>query len=59
MSKSEKIHVFMESEEDKADKDLGVEWTAPDTPGEITLWFVVDDGRGGIGWVDLKVQVGP
>jgi len=57
--KSEVLNVAFETEEDKKDKDLGVEWTAPAEDGPCTLWFVAADGRGGIGWRKLVVMVGP
>ncbi len=58
-AKSEVLNVAFETEEDKEDKDLGVEWTAPSEDGPCTLWFVAADGRGGIGWRKLVVMVGP
>ena len=34
-----------------------VEWTAPKEPGEIQLYAVIRDRRGGMGWAALKVNV--
>ncbi len=34
-----------------------VEWTAPSVPGVLTLYAVVRDRRGGLGWRSLKVNV--
>jgi len=55
--KSEELHLLFEKEEEKKEKDLGVDWTAPDEAGECYLWFVVSDGRGGIDWHSLTVSV--
>ncbi len=55
--KSEALSLAFETEEDKADKDLSVTWRAPEEPGPCTLWFVVTDGRGGVGWYVLPVAV--
>lgn len=32
-------------------------WTAPDEPGATTLWLVLRDDRGGVGWRQLDVVV--
>jgi hypothetical protein len=32
-------------------------WTAPDHAGAETIWVVVTDGRGGVGWTTLDVEV--
>ena len=37
--------------------DDGVEWTAPDAAGELSLWAVVRDRRGGMGWAELPLRV--
>ncbi|MCA9608437.1 MAG: hypothetical protein KC619_22675 [Myxococcales bacterium] len=36
-----------------------VEWTAPDTPGEVTFWLVVRDGHFGTSWCTATVAVLP
>jgi len=35
------------------------EWTAPHQAGEVTLWTVIRDSRGGVGFREIKVNVGP
>jgi hypothetical protein len=32
-------------------------WTAPATAGEVLLWLVVRDDRGGVGWQSYRVDV--
>ena len=32
-------------------------WTAPSTAGTVTLWVVLRDSRGGIGWKSYRVAV--
>ncbi|MCY0988133.1 hypothetical protein OV203_13425 [Nannocystis sp. ILAH1] len=32
-------------------------WTAPDAPGDYTLWIVVRDDRGGADWRELPIRV--
>jgi hypothetical protein len=32
-------------------------WTAPDEPGEVMLWMVARDDRGGASWVERRVLV--
>jgi hypothetical protein len=32
-------------------------WTVPATPGEVLLWVVVRDDRGGVGWQSYRVDV--
>lgn len=32
-------------------------WTAPDEPGEVVLWMVARDDRGGTSWVERRVSV--
>jgi hypothetical protein len=56
-SKSEGINVILESDEDGEERDLSVVFKAPKEPGEGTLWFVVDDERGGVGWLSVPVMV--
>lgn len=36
---------------------LDVEWTAPDTPGEVLLLATLRDRRGGMAWLSLRAQV--
>jgi hypothetical protein len=54
--KSEALSLAFETEEDKEDKELGVTFTAPDK-GACSVWFVANDGRGGVGWLELPVAV--
>ena len=56
-SKSEAINPILETEEDKKDKSLFGTWYSPPEPEDCSLWFVVDDGRGGVGWYQLDVSV--
>ena len=55
--KTEGINVVLESDEDREDRDLSVTFEAPDDPGTGTIWFVVDDERGGVGWTAIEVVV--
>ena len=55
--KTEGINVLLESDEDREDRDLSVTFEAPAEPGTGTLWFVVDDERGGVGWTAIEVVV--
>ncbi len=32
-------------------------WTAPTTAGDVWLWLVVRDDRGGVGWQGYQVRV--
>ncbi len=32
-------------------------WTAPNTSGDVWLWLVVRDDRGGVGWQSYQVRV--
>jgi hypothetical protein len=34
-------------------------WTAPKGHGEVSLWVVIRDDRGGVGWSAYKLGVGP
>jgi hypothetical protein len=44
--------------EDEADTaSLDNAWTAPATPGEVRLWLVSRDDRGGVGWQSYRVNV--
>ncbi|MFH1530588.1 MAG: hypothetical protein ABIK09_07625 [Pseudomonadota bacterium] len=56
-SKAEGINVILESDQDREDRDLSVNFKAPKEPGAGTLWFVVDDERGGVGWLTIPVVV--
>lgn len=38
-------------------EDIDVEWTAPDEPGEVTVWLVARDDRGGAAWAERHVRV--
>jgi len=39
--------------------DTFVDWTAPADPGPVRMWVVVRDGRGGTGWLERDISVGP
>ena len=56
-SKSEAINPVFETEEDKKEKSLSGKWYSPPEPEDCSLWFVTDDGRGGVGWYQLDVSV--
>lgn len=56
-SKSEAVNPLFETEEDKKDKSLFGTWYSPPEPEDCSLWFVTDDGRGGVGWYQLDVSV--
>jgi hypothetical protein len=46
--------------EDEADqRESANVWTAPSTPGEVTLWVVLRDDRGGVGWQRYRIAVSP
>jgi hypothetical protein len=32
-------------------------WTAPTTAGDVRIWLVIRDDRGGVGWQSYRVQV--
>jgi hypothetical protein len=34
-------------------------WTAPEVPGEVRLWLVIRDARGGLSWRAYRVEVRP
>jgi hypothetical protein len=34
-------------------------WTAPDQAQDVSLWIVLRDDRGGVGWASATVHVGP
>jgi hypothetical protein len=34
-------------------------WTAPNTHGELWLWVVIRDDRGGVGWSSYKLDIEP
>jgi hypothetical protein len=57
-SKTEVLDILFETKEDIPEKSLATTWTAPKEPiNDCTLWFVVTDGRGGVGWWTQKVRV--
>ena len=35
------------------------EWVAPSTPGDLTIWVVLLDDRGGAGWQTYTLRVEP
>ncbi|HET9958161.1 MAG TPA: hypothetical protein VFQ61_26880 [Polyangiaceae bacterium] len=46
------------SEQDVDESETTVEYRAPDRPGEVGLWAVIHDDRGGTGIQFLKIDVG-
>ena len=44
-----------ETEADRADSEN--DWTAPAAEGEVRIWVVLRDDRGGVGWGSYKLQV--
>jgi hypothetical protein len=46
------------AESDAATHETGNTWTAPTTAGEVRLWLVIRDDRGGSGWQSYRVTVG-
>ncbi len=55
--KSEQTVIFWEKDDPLEDKDLSVKWTAPDEADECLVWFLLEDGRGGVNWLELPVVV--
>jgi hypothetical protein len=45
-------------ESDAATHEVANTWTAPTTAGEVRLWLVIRDDRGGSGWQAYRVTVG-
>lgn len=46
-----------EAEADKTTSDNG--WIAPAASGEVRVWVVLRDDRGGVGWASGRIRVGP
>jgi hypothetical protein len=46
-------------EPDDTRRDSENAWTAPDTSGDVTLWVVLRDDRGGTAWQRHRVRVVP
>jgi len=44
-----------EGTDDATTSDNG--WTAPQAPAAITMWVIVRDDRGGVGWADYAIRV--
>lgn len=44
-------------EDEAAQTTAENEWTAPDEEGEVTLWVVIRDDRGGTGWERYRLRV--
>ncbi len=55
--KTEEVFFFFEDAKDKEDQNLSSEWSAPAVPESCTMWFVVDDSRGGVSWDKIEVDV--
>jgi hypothetical protein len=36
---------------------IDYEWIAPQAPGEVVLWLVARDDRGGTSWVERRIVV--
>jgi len=47
------------SEEEAATTDTDNDWTAPASPGDVQLWAVIRDDRGGVGFSAFTIDVGP
>lgn len=45
------------SETDPDDASTETVWTSPEQPGEVRLWSVLRDDRGGVGWREVRVVV--
>ncbi len=45
------------SEAEASQTDTDNDWTAPNTQGEVFLWVVIHDDRGGVGWESYKLDV--
>lgn len=45
------------SETDPDDPHTETVWTSPQQPGEVRLWSVLRDDRGGVGWREVRVLV--
>lgn len=56
-SKTEQTIIFFEEENPEEERDLSVTWTAPEEAGVCLVWFTVEDGRGGVDWYELPVNV--
>jgi len=44
---------------DDANASFLAAWRAPKEPGDVTVWFVLRDGRGGITWAERTVSITP
>lgn len=44
-------------EPDRAES--GVDWTTPDTAGPVRIWAVLRDDRGGVSWVQVRLEIAP
>ncbi|HSC87715.1 MAG TPA: hypothetical protein VLC09_10615 [Polyangiaceae bacterium] len=44
-------------EQDADGTDTSNGWTAPDEAGEVRLWLVLRDDRGGVGWNEYRIRV--
>lgn len=56
--KSEQTVIFWEKDDPEEEKDLSVKWNPPDEPTDVcTIWFLIEDGRGGVNWIELPVVV--
>ena len=46
--------------DNKKVKDISAEWDAPaELVGPLSIWVVVDDGRGGVDWTELRIEAAP
>jgi hypothetical protein len=45
------------TEQEASETSTANTWTAPSTPGMITLWVVLRDSRGGLNWKSYRVTV--
>lgn len=47
------------SEAEAGERSSDNVWTAPDQRGDVTLWIVLRDDRGGVGWQTYRFHVRP
>src|SRR5262249_8096616 len=45
------------SEAEASDSESDNTWTAPSTRGDVRLWVVLRDDRGGVGWGSYRLRV--
>jgi hypothetical protein len=45
------------AEDDRVPATSENDWTAPTTSGDVRLWVVIRDDRGGVGWSEVHIDV--